>query len=92
MNLIPRSRVWIAPMADPTNPATHLNTAVAAEPAVTHALPAEGGAPPLPTADLLQLLRPTPIALPANDWPTVPGYTLHRELGRGGMGVVYLVS
>src|SRR5262245_20251980 len=38
---------------------------------------------------------PSPVTLPAhfappNELPTIPGFALERELGRGGMGVVYL--
>jgi serine/threonine protein kinase len=27
-----------------------------------------------------------------DSWPTIPGYTVRRVLGEGGMGVVYLAE
>jgi eukaryotic-like serine/threonine-protein kinase len=42
-----------------------------------------------PTAPGTPQPKPLPPAVPATDWPAVPGYVIEEELAPGGMGVVY---
>jgi hypothetical protein len=78
-----------------------LSLVPAAEPAAVASAPAE--APTLPPAPAPEetvtrsplpsgsaTLPPAPTAAPAGDALSPPGYVIERELGRGGMGVVYL--
>ncbi len=53
-------------------------------PGDTPSLPVESVPPTKPYRDV-----PSPLAGSAVEWPSVPGYEILGELGRGGMGIVY---
>jgi serine/threonine protein kinase len=80
-------------MTDPTAPGTPTVSAVPlpvpARPSVAPATTVGGEGGPTPQPRTIDF-EPPPEAPTAPNLPAVPGFAIERELGRGGMGVVYL--
>jgi WD40 repeat protein len=54
--------------------------------------PTPSHAPTLKQLAAVQPVQPGSPSVERVDFPTIPGYTFERELGRGGMGIVYLAT
>jgi hypothetical protein len=50
------------------------------------------GRPPGFALTIVSAMASDPEAPRTSQWPAIPGYVIQAELGRGGMGVVYLAS